>query len=75
VAPLDIVRPRPGIGPDAMRGGGLPPYPDPFIRRPEVRDLLPISMGPRRGDVVAALVGGRVQHDHIHTEDSGWSEP
>jgi hypothetical protein len=72
---LDIVRPRQGIGPVAMRGDELPPFPGPFIGRPDIRDLLPISMAARRGDVVAALVGGRVQHDHIHIEDSGWSEP
>jgi hypothetical protein len=74
VAPLHIVRPCQGIGPVAMHGDELPPYPDPLIRRPEVSDLLPISVAARRGSVVAALVGGRV-HDHIHIEDSGWSEP
>jgi hypothetical protein len=72
---LDIARLRESFGRVGMRGDELPLCSDPFIKRPEVRDLLPISAAARRGDVAGALVGSRAEHDHIRIEDSGWSKP
>jgi hypothetical protein len=79
VAPSDSGRLRQSFSRVAMHGDELPLYSDPFIKRPEVGDLFPISMGARRGDLAAALVtrltAAGTQHDHIHIEDSRWSEP
>jgi hypothetical protein len=58
-----------------VRDDEPPLHEDPVIKRPEDRDLLPVPVAPHRGDAVAALVGGRAEHDHIHIEDSGWSKP
>jgi hypothetical protein len=75
VAPSAPARPGERLRRAPLRGGAPPVHEDPFIEPAEVGDLLPVSVAPHRGDVVAALVGGRVQHEHIHIENSGWSKP
>jgi hypothetical protein len=72
---LDIARLRESFGRVAIRGDELPLCSDPFIKRPEVGDLFPVSAAAQRGDVAAALVGSRAEHDHIRIEDPGWSTP
>lgn len=66
---------RDSVAGAAMRGDEVPLPADPVISRPEVGALFPISMAAQRGDAMAAVVGGRAQHDHIHIENSGWSKP
>jgi len=74
VAPPLIARLRASFGGAALLGDEVPLQAGPFISRPEVGDLFPVSLAAQRGDVAAALVGGRAQRDHIHIEDSGWSK-
>ena len=76
---MDSGRLRQSFSHVAMHGDELPLYSDLLIKRPEVGDLFPISMGARRGDFVAApvtrLTAAGPEHDHIHIEDFRWSEP
>ena len=78
-APSDGCWLRQSFSRAAMHGDEVPLHADPFISRPEVGDLFPISMAARRGDFVAAVVTRRPRQARstitFTSRNSGWSKP
>ena len=66
--PLDVVRLRESFAHVAMHGDEVPLffYSDLFIKRPDVRELFPVSMAAQRGHLVNALVKIVSQVDSVN---------